>query len=213
MLGYQLHRSSTPHLVGDKIAAQHLVDDPQAAAKLARGMVLGQGRDQADWRFLAPDMTTQQIMDAMKRIGDEISQESGIPPTVQGYDIDRGEASGVSLERIMFTAQARVREQRRALEFMIPEVFKALGVTGKINVTWSGDPFSTAQTRNDQIRDYFESGLYGRKFSLRTMGLDPDVVMEGEEEEQEAEREAQERQMQMMQQTNNAAEESNDGKF
>ena len=96
------------------------------------------------------------------------------------YDPDRGNPSGVAIDRRTDPFQARGEDFRRSMALCIPRLFLALGApTDRIAVAWQTGIYQSEAERKAEIRlDIQQSGL-PQGIGLKALGYDiPDEMIE-----------------------------------
>ena len=157
--GYTLAQFANPILQGPGVGIAQMQGKGNVEVRLARGGLAPRAKEDPEYSWLRPEPAMDQYLEYQQRLIDEIRTHAGLPPSVDGQDVGRGE-SGEARERIMFTAMAKMRRLRRNLERIIPLVVAAMGApAGGVEVSWTADPFGTVAARNAEVINDVAAGL------------------------------------------------------
>ena len=160
LMGQGLVRHFIPALAGPVGWIQELESKTreQIERQVAQGLTVGLEPDDAPLEFPTFDINVRDALDALQWYADKVYMTTGVSPVVFGLE-GRGN-SGVSLDRLMFNALARVRTDRRHIETVLPALLDDLGApSGDTTVTWPADPFATVAERAAAIRSDLEAGI------------------------------------------------------
>ena len=122
--------------------------------------------------YLVWDGNLESSYDFIDKMQDYIHLTTGVPPVVFGIDVGKGE-SGASRDRLMFSAMAKVRRDRREIETLIKDTIMALDAPeGDLQFSWVTDPFADYYTKIQAVISLQEAGITTQDESREDIGRD-----------------------------------------
>ena len=166
-----LDRHSSPHLMGPPNAFQKR--DPKGTSGQEsdnsqfkyneEGMYLPVDSQGVDYKYLTWESEAELNKFQVSTVLNLIHIETGIPATAFGISSATGD-SGLSLERQMFAALAKVRRWQRDIEDAIEHI-------GIDDLQWPRDPFGSYSEKVNQVIQLISAGLITPDEGRKLLGI------------------------------------------
>lgn len=156
-----LDRHSSPHIQGPPIAVN--TDSGRSQVNIDQeGSFLPVDNPNNEYKYLTWDSQGSLSTFTIDKVIDLLHLQTGIP--MSAFGMVRNTASGVSLERQMFAALAKVRRWRRSIEMSVAE----MDIT---DFQWPNDPFAGWRETLEGEQILVQSGIISPEQSMARLGI------------------------------------------